>query len=57
MLFRSLSLEGRLQQSLEEHRTIMAAMEAGNPAVAENIMHDHLLSGRSALAKMEHPQK
>jgi len=53
----SLSLEGRLQQSLEEHRTIMAAMEAGNPAAAENIMHDHLLSGRSALAKMEHPQK
>jgi len=53
----SLSLEGRLQQSLEEHRAIMAAMEAGNPAAAEGVMHDHLLSGRSALAKMENPSK
>ena len=53
----SLSLEGRLQQSLEEHRAIMAAMEAGNPAAAESVMQEHLLSGRSALAKMEHPPK
>ena len=48
----SLSLEGRLQQSLEEHRSIMAAFEAGDAVRAEKVMHDHLLSGREALAKM-----
>lgn len=49
----SLSLEGRLQQSLDEHRLIMAALEARNGSTAEKLMHDHLLSGREALAKME----
>ena len=49
----SLPLEGRLQQSLEEHRAIMAAFEAGEVAKAEKFMHDHLLSGREALAKMD----
>ena len=49
----SLSLEGRLQQSLDEHRQIMAALEAGNSQKAEQEMHDHLLSGREALAKMD----
>jgi DNA-binding GntR family transcriptional regulator len=49
----SLSLEGRLQQSLDEHRAIMAALEAGDGAAAERAMHDHLLSGREALARMD----
>jgi DNA-binding GntR family transcriptional regulator len=49
----SLSLEGRLQQSLEEHRQIMAALEARDAARAEKLMHDHLLSGREALARMD----
>lgn len=48
----SLSLEGRLQQSLDEHRLIMAALQAGDAAKAEKLMHDHLLSGREALAKI-----
>jgi DNA-binding GntR family transcriptional regulator len=48
----SLSLEGRLQQSLDEHRLIMAAFQAGDAGKAEKLMHDHLLSGREALAKM-----
>jgi DNA-binding GntR family transcriptional regulator len=48
----SLSLEGRLQQSLDEHRLIMAALQAGDAAKAEKMMHDHLLSGREALAKI-----
>ena len=48
----SLSLEGRLQQSLDEHRAIMAAFAAGDALAAERQMHDHLLSGREALAKM-----
>jgi DNA-binding GntR family transcriptional regulator len=48
----SLSLEGRLQQSLDEHRLIMAALQAGDATKAEKLMHDHLLSGREALAKI-----
>ena len=52
----SLSLDGRLQQSLDEHRGILAAIEAGDAAKAEKLMHDHLLSGREALAKMDAKQ-
>lgn len=48
----SLSLEGRLQQSLDEHRGIIAAFEAGDAERAEKLMHDHLLYGRAALAKI-----
>jgi DNA-binding GntR family transcriptional regulator len=47
----SLSLEGRLQQSLEEHRTIMAAFEASDAEKAEKQMQNHLLSSREALAR------
>lgn len=49
----SLSLEGRLQQSLDEHRAIMAAFKASDADQAETLMHDHLLSGREALVKMD----
>ena len=49
----SLSLEGRLQQSLDEHRAILASMLSGDAAKAEREMHDHLLSGREALARMD----
>lgn len=49
----SLSLEGRLQQSLEEHRAILASIVAGDAVGAERQMYEHLLSGREALAKME----
>jgi len=52
----SLSLEGRLQQSLDEHRGILAAIEAGDAVKAEKLMHDHLLSGREALVKMDAKQ-
>jgi DNA-binding GntR family transcriptional regulator len=48
----SLSLEGRLQQSLDEHRQIMAALESGEGGRAEKLMQEHLLSGREALARM-----
>ncbi|HJW24050.1 MAG TPA: GntR family transcriptional regulator [Rhodocyclaceae bacterium] len=48
----SLSIEGRLQQSLEEHRAIMAAIQAGDAAQAEKAMHDHLLLGQEALARI-----
>lgn len=49
----SLSLEGRLQQSLDEHRKIMAALISSDADSAEKLMHDHLLSGREALARMD----
>jgi DNA-binding GntR family transcriptional regulator len=48
----SLSLEGRLQESLDEHRAIMAGFKARDAAQAEKAMHDHLLAGREALAKI-----
>ncbi len=49
----SLSLEGRLQQSLEEHRQILAALEARDATRAENAMYEHLISGRQAIARMQ----
>lgn len=48
----SLSLEGRLQQSVAEHRAILAAMQARDAQAAQAAMHDHLLSGREALARI-----
>lgn len=48
----SLQLEGRVGQSLAEHREIMAALRAKNPDLTAQRMHDHLLSGRQALAKL-----
>ncbi|WP_371324105.1 GntR family transcriptional regulator [Dechloromonas sp. ZY10] len=49
----SLSLEGRLQQSLDEHRAIVAAIANKDAVTAERLMHDHLLSGREAAAKVD----
>ncbi|MDR2000600.1 MAG: GntR family transcriptional regulator [Zoogloeaceae bacterium] len=48
----SLKLTGRLRQSLAEHQTIMAAIERKNADLAGRTMHDHILSGRAALAKL-----
>jgi DNA-binding GntR family transcriptional regulator len=48
----SLSIEGRLQQSLLEHRTIMAAIKARDAQSAEEAMRAHLLAGRQALSKI-----
>ncbi len=48
----SLRLEGRLKQSLQEHREILEALRAKDVALARQAMHDHLLSGRAALARL-----
>lgn len=48
----SLRLAGRLKQSLAEHREILDALRSKDPALAGQRMHDHLLSGRAALAKL-----
>ncbi|MBI4740705.1 MAG: GntR family transcriptional regulator [Betaproteobacteria bacterium] len=49
----SLTIEGRLEQSLVEHRVITAAILARDAGLAEQAMRDHLLSGRAALAKVQ----
>ena len=47
----SLRIDGRLQQSLAEHAAILAAIKAGDGMRAQSMMHDHILSGRQALAR------
>jgi DNA-binding GntR family transcriptional regulator len=49
----SLEVEGRVDQSLQEHRQVMAAIKRGDPNEAARAMHDHLLSGRAALAELK----
>ncbi len=48
----SLRVEGRLKQSLTEHRAILKAIRRRDANEAARLMHDHLLSGRAALAKL-----
>lgn len=48
----SLRLDGRLKQSLAEHREILDALRLKDPELSGRRMHDHLLSGRAALAKL-----
>jgi DNA-binding GntR family transcriptional regulator len=50
---RQLHLPGRLQQSLAEHRMLLAAFENRNPAAAEKIMHDHLINQWTALREYD----
>lgn len=47
----SLSIDGRLEQSLIEHRAILAAIKAGDGAAAQTAMHDHIVSVRRALVR------
>jgi DNA-binding GntR family transcriptional regulator len=49
----SLDREGRLSQSLAEHRAILAAIERRRPDEAARLMHDHIQSGRAALARLQ----
>jgi DNA-binding GntR family transcriptional regulator len=48
----SLLSEGRLEQSLQEHRQILAALLARDPAAAEAEMRAHIGSARQALARI-----
>ncbi len=49
----SLRLEGRLKQSLAEHRAILKAIQRRDGNEAGRLMQAHLLSGRAALAKLK----
>jgi len=48
----SLFSEGRLEQSLTEHRNILQALLDRDGAGAETLMRDHIRSGRAALARI-----
>ena len=48
----SLQSDGRIHQSLLEHRGIMAALREKDAALAAQRMHDHLLSGLEATKKL-----
>ena len=48
----SLFSDGRLEQSLAEHRAILDALSARDADAAEQHMRDHIRSGREALARM-----
>jgi len=48
----SLFSDGRLEQSLAEHRDILKAMLEGDAAGAEQAMRAHIESGRQALARI-----
>lgn len=48
----SLFSEGRLEQSLAEHRQILAALTARKADEAETLMRTHISSGRAALARI-----
>lgn len=54
--YHSLLLEGRLEESLAEHRRIMAAIRKHAAAAAEEYMRAHLLSGRDAMTKLQTPK-
>lgn len=51
----SLRLEGRLRQSLAEHRAILDAIRRRDPDAAGRLMREHILSGRAALARLNRP--
>jgi len=46
----SLYLEGRLVASLEEHRVLMAALQARDAEAARRAMQEHIESSRKALS-------
>ncbi|ENO90705.1 GntR family transcriptional regulator [Thauera linaloolentis 47Lol = DSM 12138] len=48
----SLFSEGRLEQSLAEHRAILDALVARNASAAEALMRSHIRSGREAVARI-----
>jgi DNA-binding GntR family transcriptional regulator len=49
---RQLKLPGRIDESINEHRVLLAAMLAGDAARAERAMHDHLICQHAALVKL-----
>jgi DNA-binding GntR family transcriptional regulator len=46
---RQLNWPGRIDESIGEHRALMSAIEDGDAARAERLMHDHLMAQLAAL--------
>ncbi|HEX6708257.1 MAG TPA: GntR family transcriptional regulator [Albitalea sp.] len=46
---RQLNWPGRIEESIEEHRALIAAFDQGDAARAERVMHDHLMAQLAAL--------
>jgi len=56
---RQLTLPGRMDASINEHRVLIDAVEQGDAARAERVMHDHLMAQLAALKALrahEHSQ-
>lgn len=49
--YQSLSVDGRLKRSMEEHRELLSAITAKHPEEAEQVMKKHLTAGSEAMAK------
>jgi DNA-binding GntR family transcriptional regulator len=54
---RQLNWPGRVQESIEEHRKLMDAIEAHDADLAGRLMHDHLLAQLAALNAMRSHEK
>ena len=46
---RQLNWPGRIEDSINEHRVLIAAIEQRDAARAERLMHDHLMAQLAAL--------
>jgi DNA-binding GntR family transcriptional regulator len=49
---RQLQRPGRLEESIGEHRALLAALEARDADAAERLMHDHLMAQLAALERL-----
>jgi DNA-binding GntR family transcriptional regulator len=53
---RQLNWPGRIDASITEHRSLIAAIEARDAARAERVMHDHLIAQLAALKALRHSE-
>ena len=54
---RQLNWPGRIEASINEHRVLIAAIEQGDAARAERLMHDHLMAQLAALKALRAHEK
>jgi len=54
---RQLNWPGRIEESILEHRALIAAIEKGDAARAERLMHDHLMAQLAALKALRASEK
>jgi DNA-binding GntR family transcriptional regulator len=54
---RQLNLPGRIEESINEHRVLIAAIEQRDAARAERLMHDHLMAQLAALKALRAQEK